>query len=346
MMSDDDINRGKWNKYVDIGNRIHKMRGIHRVLEAKRALGLATQLIDNKFIFDLPIKDQDLYETVLYKIAEYVDGNIQVMKSAAREYFLIRHCKASLDENDFNVSYSPKTCGIHSGLICQVSDGAQTTRYYIKTHQHGPTEDNSKSVHPPDAKEMFIYKLLEHIGIGPQVHFMVPYNSSNKKTLYIATKDCHLVLLSDLTKDSLNTKALVQLDLISRILLYLGDCPNNPSNCGQVDDDKPMIVDFRIISQAGGYVTANIVKEFCKEHEEFYYQSRWMARAFGTPKEDKLRILRESLEAWNLLENIDKALLEMRPLIQKLALKSKDEDGLQRYAQDVKATIGLLLAQV
>ena len=84
------------------------------------------------------------------------------------------------------------------------------------------------------------------IGIGPQAHFIIPSHGT-KKTIYIATKDCHLVLLSNLTKDTANNNALLQLDLISRILC-LRDCATNSSNCGQVCETA-MIVDFRIEKQ-------------------------------------------------------------------------------------------------
>jgi hypothetical protein len=89
-----------------------------------------------------------------------------------RNTFFARHCKAGLDERLFQVSFSPKKSGIQIGFICDVSDGCQTIRYFIKTHQHGPTQDNLKSLKPPDTKELFIYKLIFHLGIGPEVHFV------------------------------------------------------------------------------------------------------------------------------------------------------------------------------
>jgi hypothetical protein len=336
-MSEDE-NRWKWNKFVEIGNSIDKLRGQVRILEAKRALVFAKQLIENEFIPNLPIKDQQLYEILLPKIACYLDGNTEVIQAAVKEYFLIRHCKAGLDENLFQVSFSPKKSGIQTGFTCDISDGSQTTRFFIKTHQHGPTEDNPKSLKPPDTKELFIYQFLNHLGIGPDVHFIVPSHGS-KMTIYIATKDCHLTLLSQLTKDTMNTKALVQLDLISRILC-LRDCATNSSNCGQVND-KPMIVDFRIEKQSGGYFKSDILNKFYQGNGEFNY-SGLMAEAVGIPQEQKSLFLRESLQMWNLVENIDRTVLKMHQLIQKIVDKVKADDDLQRYVLDVKETIKIL----
>ncbi|KAI8901571.1 hypothetical protein BC833DRAFT_614098 [Globomyces pollinis-pini] len=160
-MSDND-NQYKWNKFVEIGNTIHKMRGQFQLFNIRNSL-------KDQFISNFPIKDQQLYDILLPKIACYLDGNAEIIQDAVEKYFLAQHCKASLDENLFQV------------------DGDQTTRYFIKIHQYGPTEDNWKSLQPPDTKELFIYKFLSYLGIGPDVHF-IPSRSS-KMTIYISTKD-------------------------------------------------------------------------------------------------------------------------------------------------------------
>ena len=130
-----------------------------RILEAKYAFKLAQELLDNDFILNLSSEDREIYKSLIHKIAAYVDGNTEVIHSAVREYFLVQHCKAGLDVRD--ISFSPKKSGLQEGFICDVEDGDQTTRYFIKTHQHGPTEDDPKRSMAPDAKELFIYKLLE-----------------------------------------------------------------------------------------------------------------------------------------------------------------------------------------
>ena len=139
-MSADEANRWKWNKFVEIGNNIHKLRGVVRIQRAKYALQLSNQLIDKEFIVNLPIKDQQMYETLLPKIAEYLDGNAEVIQAAVREHFLIQHCMAGIDASLFDIKFSPKRSGIQTGFICDVSNGTRTVRYYIKTHQYGPTE--------------------------------------------------------------------------------------------------------------------------------------------------------------------------------------------------------------
>jgi hypothetical protein len=315
------------------------MRGQVRILEAKRALRIANQLIENDFILNLPIKDQELFKTLLPKIAEYLDGNAEIIQAAVREHFLAQHCKAGLDESLFAISFAPKKSGIQSGFTCDVSNGTQSVRYYIKTHQYGPTEDNIKSIKPPDTKELFVYKLLHHIGIGPQAHFIIPSHST-KKTIYIATMDCHLALLSQLTKDTANNNALLQLDLISRILC-LRDCATNSSNCGQVGE-KAMIVDFRIEKQSWGYAKPDILVKFCEGNSEFHY-SGLMEATVKTPNAVKIDIMKKSLQEWKLLESIERAGLEIDALVKRCDGKIQFEDDLHSYVKDLKAKIDVLM---
>jgi hypothetical protein len=270
-----DLCEWKWQKFVEIGNTIHQLRGKVRIQLAKNALAFGQELTYTGYV--RKSKERfELYETLLAKIAFYLDGNAEVIQEAVRTYFLIRHCKEGLEEKAFEISFSPKTSGIQSGFTCDVGNGIHATRYFVKTHQYGPTEENPRSLQPPDSKEVFIYQPLYQIGMGPKVHFVPTHGS--KKALYIATQDCHLTLLSQLTKETANRNGLLQLDLISRILC-LRDCVSNSSNCGQFQG-KPMIVDFRIETQPYGYAKPNIVEMSLQGNGEFQYTGL-MADAVG-----------------------------------------------------------------
>lgn len=331
-------NQWKWDKFVEIGNTIHKLRGQVRIDRAKDALGLADDLRESGYLRQTR-KRYELYEILHSNIAEYLDGNVQVIQDAVKDYFLFQHGKAGLDESLFDITFSPRKSGVQSGFTCKVNNGTESICYYIKTHQYGPTQDNVKSIKPPDTKELFIYTLLNHIGIGPQPHFIIPSHGT-KKTIYIATKDCHLVLLSNLTKDTANNNALLQLDLISRILC-LRDCATNSSNCGQVGE-KAMIVDFRIEKQSWGYYKADILDKFYEGNSEFHYIGL-MEAAVKTPHAVKKGIMQESLQEWNLLENILRAELDIDELVKKCSDKMRFEDDLRQYVKDLKATVQVLM---
>jgi hypothetical protein len=103
-----------------------------------------------------------------------------------------------------------------------------------------------------------------------------------------------------------------------------------------------MIVDFRIEKQSGGYFKSDILNKFYQGNGEFNY-SGLMAEAVGIPQEQKSLFLRDSLQEWNLVEMIDEIALKMHPMIQKIVTKVRVDDDLQRYVQDVKETIKILL---
>ena len=149
-----------------------------------------------------------------------------------------------------------------------------------------------------------------------------------------------MVLLSNLTKDTANNNALLQLDLISRILC-LRDCTTNSSNCGQVGE-KAMIVDFRIEKQSWGYAKADILDRFLEGNSEFHY-SGLMEAAVKTPNAVKLDVMKKSLQEWKLLESIELAELEIDGLVKRSDGKMNFENDLQRYIRDLKATVAVLI---
>jgi hypothetical protein len=60
---------------------------------------LAEPLRDSGFLIQSK-EHYELYETPHSKIAKYLDGNIEAIQAAAvKDYFLIQHCKADLDES-------------------------------------------------------------------------------------------------------------------------------------------------------------------------------------------------------------------------------------------------------
>jgi hypothetical protein len=83
------------------------------------------------------------------------------------------------------------------------------------------------------------------------------------------------------------------------------------------------------------------LKKFYQGNEEFNYGGL-MATAVGILQEQKSLILRDSLQEWKLVEMIDEIAMEMHP-IKKISTKVTVDDDLERYVQDVKETIKILL---
>jgi hypothetical protein len=84
-----DENRWKWNEFVEIGNTIQKMVGKElKTRKAKAALLLSDALMNERNTFIIDSQERyELYETLLPKIAEYLDGNAEVIQSAVKDPF-------------------------------------------------------------------------------------------------------------------------------------------------------------------------------------------------------------------------------------------------------------------
>jgi hypothetical protein len=345
-MPDQEDHRWQWDAFVQIGNTIQTMHRLIRSLQAKLALDFAELLVENEFIPTLPLKDQHLFKDLLPKLAVYLDGRSIAIESTIRDYFLCEHAMADRDYYLFDVSFAPKNSGRHIGLTCDVKNGSQTVRYFVKTHHYRATllsrwrwNSDVKCIEPPDTKELFVYKILHLIGMGPQAHFAIPLKGA-KRTVHVATMDCHLISLSNLIKYTACDDALLHLDLIARILC-LCDCATNCLNCGRVGE-RAMIVDFRIEKRNGGYFQADIRDKFCDLNSDFHV-SKEMPATVKKPQVSNLDSLKKSLQDWRLLENIERAERDVEALVQKWSHKMSIKGDLQRYVQDIKATIEVLM---
>ena len=326
-----------WQEFVEIGSTIQTMRGIIRTELAHLALRLAKRFRDSDVIVKNVSRVRQ-FRQLLPKIAEYLDADPVIMKTAVVKHLEALHFKAGLtDEEWLGVVWSPKRSGIQTGFSCVVyPDTPRETRYFVKTHQYGPASGSQKGIRCPNLKEVFVYKLLQYIGIGPEADFVFPYGSQS--TLYIVTKEVKLLLLSELT--TANKTALLQIDLISRILC-LRDCATNASNCGQVGE-RPMIIDFLIETQSGGYFKQDVLEKFYEGNGEFNYLGL-MRSAVLESNDFKLNVMKESMVAWNLELNIDKAIADSIHL-KTIATASgvKFEDDLVKYVEGIKKTVQVL----
>ena len=337
-MSDEE-NLQKWNQFVKIGNELHLYKGDVRREMACIALQLCKQLIENGFIAASAVR-VEIFGPVRTTISEYLDGDKEYIEAAAREYFLLQHAEAKTPMKDITISFTNKNNGVQSGVICTVKVGPETTRYYVKTHQDGPTKDSHKSVGPPDVKELFIYQLLHAIGMGPEVHVIMPIKES-RVTVYIATKEVPITLLNDLNKPgraTVDTTALLQLDLISR-LLCLNDCTTNSTNCGQVGD-KPMILDFRIRTR-DHYDQHEFLENFYSGNGVYNYVG-FMKSATEQDPDKKLSVLQESLREWNIVEALNKVQGQVNQLVHDYQDRITFWNDLGLYVQGIKETIDIL----
>jgi len=177
-----------------------------------------------------------------------------------------------LDSNGavvFSTKVNKKIFGAQFGGIISIESKQNKARKFFKTHQDGSRFTNfsgvlynSRSISlakPVNIRELFIYKVLEKLGMGPEVTFVV--NPFVKQDLYIVTRDLNNTNLNEIFITAVNIVnkekieklisdknviiEFTKFDLINRIL---GINDLNSSNYGILSKgDKKFvkIIDFR-----------------------------------------------------------------------------------------------------
>eukprot|EP01041_Mallomonas_annulata_P013101 gene13101-27657_t len=210
--------QGLWNLLLDCDIAIRHDRGETRLQRINFGLNMTERIIRENPDFFFAQENFDRLSEFYWlhsKLCSYLDDVDAYIQLAVGGYFSKLY---SNDKEDILLQF-----GVQVGCTCSVTRMDIVTRYFVKAHQDGPMKplsgpgDVSRGTNLVNKLEPFMYKVLELIGMGPEVHFIVPKHGS-KMTLFIATKYCNLIMLQDLTSDTANTRALLQLDLLSRIL--------------------------------------------------------------------------------------------------------------------------------
>ena len=132
----------------------------------------------------------DQYGPITGQLSSYMNANVVALKQSAIEYF--KYLYPNTDPSkDF--AFSNKREGDQVGQILKIKyiDEKKQNRevsYFIKTHQHGSnSRDSGVSAGNVDLKELFVYRALEKMGLGPKAHFFsTPFSTQNG--FYIATR--------------------------------------------------------------------------------------------------------------------------------------------------------------
>ena len=179
-----------------------------------------------------------------------------------------------LDSNEtvvFSTVVNKKRFGIQFGGIINIKmKQNKEERMFFKTHQNGSRFTNYSGVlyhsrslslaEPANIRELFIYKVLEKLNMGPEVTFIV--NPFVKQDLYIVTKDLSNTISNEIFTTAINIMSkekidqlisdkdvileFTKFDLINRIL-GLDDL--NPGNYGILSKENKnfvKIIDFRV----------------------------------------------------------------------------------------------------
>ncbi|KAE9556547.1 hypothetical protein FO519_000241 [Halicephalobus sp. NKZ332] len=236
-------------------------------------------------------------------------ADLDIMSKAVRNHFLLQHVRrGGTSVGDFYYRFMPRPmniCGTRTGILVNVQLHGEEypTKYSVKCHHFGMSSFYQKAS-PPDIREIFCYKLLEVIEVGPAVQFIISKEGvGNKISVYIATKwRDDFIPLSDLNKEEdINVEALVQLLLLKVLFnidnLHADNCQWNGTNtaaiislmpipCAAHQDVKEVLLGQHRMNW--NHAPADLLFEKCST-ERF------------------LEIVKKWLQEWDLLSKIDKA---------------------------------------
>ena len=243
-----------------------------------------------------------------------------------------------LDSNEnvvFSTFLGKKKFGIQFGGIITIESKQNKERLFFKTHQNGSRFTNytgvlfySKSISlakPVNIRELLIYKVLEKLGMGPEVKFVV--NPFIFQDLYIVTKDLSndksneiFTISANLENDEkieklINDKDLIleftKFDLINRIL-SIDDL--NPGNYGILSKDNKNLVKIIDFKAPNTLISLGkiILDNFVKARGEFYKKEDFAIKILSNRKpEEKFK---EGLAALKSIdyENFKKILISSK----------------------------------
>ncbi|CAI2327450.1 unnamed protein product [Caenorhabditis sp. 36 PRJEB53466] len=139
--------------------------------------------------FDAYLQFDDYRKQKHSKVASWTDGDINLIRDAAEQYFHRLHdLKRGNQESDFICNFEDQDLelgGRSTSTLAFVRIHGEdfVSKFYIKCHHFGPKDTSSGQ--PPDINELYCYKLLELIAVGPTCHIVPPIITSGTKQAWV-----------------------------------------------------------------------------------------------------------------------------------------------------------------
>uniref|UniRef100_A0A914CDZ8 Ubiquitin-like domain-containing protein n=1 Tax=Acrobeloides nanus TaxID=290746 RepID=A0A914CDZ8_9BILA len=265
-----------WAQFLSIVELVEVAKNYDKPRHAKKAIQIRDQLINADF-FRAYSKFIPIEKNTRQVIAHFEDNDDTKIKNAAIRFFEVMYGKA--ENPQIKIEFRQKAIdGMQGGFICDVKREAEITSFFLKIH----SARSSRSVGQVDICELFVYRLLYLINMGPEV-FFIPNVHYSTFALYIATREVDGFKepkLSQVGNEQMTIRALL------KSIFYLTDLHN--SNYGLDKDDQLVIVDFQIDDISSG--SDKIWKKYIRED-----------------KSERCRIGKEALKSFSLDKKIDEA---------------------------------------
>lgn len=160
-----------------------------------------SRIIDNVVRIALPVfQDTGMDNSARFFtdiFMPWIHGISTPIRKAAKHYFR-DECGVINDHPISDITFAAKAGGVQIGtrIIISFADAHPAMTFHVKAHQNYAAMTSfvqSSQRKGIDLKELFVYKVLEYIGICPKVHFITHKSGEDrafdKNALFIATQD-------------------------------------------------------------------------------------------------------------------------------------------------------------
>uniref|UniRef100_A0A1I7U8H9 Ubiquitin-like domain-containing protein n=1 Tax=Caenorhabditis tropicalis TaxID=1561998 RepID=A0A1I7U8H9_9PELO len=244
--------------------------------------------------------------------AHYLDSDDKHIEFALQEYFSKIHGDSAENPTVVVNCEEKARGGIQGGVIANVSsEGNVLGRFYVKVHIGLAVYPYNQNA---DLREIFAYKLLELIKLGPKVHF-VPNIHYSLLGLYISTEE--VIGFRQADEVEMSDDQMSERELIRRILV-LKDL--HSANYGVDSNGKLSIIDFKVGDNYG--------------KAEKYWA--------GENKEERQRVARQCLESWQLETMIiaaNDSIIQQKHLFRRNGILYKPSRDFSNYLAEIRKNI-------
>ncbi|CAI5437494.1 unnamed protein product [Caenorhabditis angaria] len=230
----------RWKAYLSGIKGINNM-GVSkptRMSFANLALSYSKDLEDSGFFNAYPKFSTEWLETNR-QLRRFVNGTEGALKQAATTFF------SKMYPNSKKIDFKPKEAGSRAGIKVTITDNDEDINFYMKMYHSTGSEfslENTSKSQFPAILEMFAYRLLEFIEVGPVVFF--PYYEDEIYIHFIATKEVAEFKELDKIEDvNMRNKVVVEAYLL---YLILGIHDLHEGNIGINKENNLSIVDFSV----------------------------------------------------------------------------------------------------
>ncbi|UMM22641.1 hypothetical protein L5515_003762 [Caenorhabditis briggsae] len=263
---------------------------------AQRAIANSQKLEDSGF-FEAYVNFVTVWTDTIGQMMRFVDRTRNAFEQSATKFFTKMFPNST-------ISFKPKQGGSRAGIVR----------------------------HLPDLREMFAYRLLEHIGVGPVVFF--PFYDASTYTHYIATKEVKEFKELDKLEDVvLQNKVVVEAYLLS---LILGIRDLNEGNIGSTKEKALSIIDF-YVPDTDNFLRRRMLDDL-KNKSNFGGLGKANEILTEIGHEERMKIVKDALPHWSRIKSITSDIIgieksELREHGIKFGTATND---VENYLQDIK----------